>query len=36
LLRADPRFQLLMMDLAFPDNPFGLWRDQDKDASISR
>ena len=23
LLRAHPRFQLLMMDLAFPDNPFG-------------
>jgi len=22
-LRSDPRFQLLMMDLAFPDNPFG-------------
>ena len=22
-LRTDPRFQLLMMDLAFPDNPFG-------------
>jgi tRNA A-37 threonylcarbamoyl transferase component Bud32 len=22
-LRANPRFQLLMMDLAFPDNPFG-------------
>ncbi len=22
-LRSHPRFQLLMMDLAFPDNPFG-------------
>ena len=22
-LRANPRFQLLMMDLAFPDDPFG-------------
>ena len=22
-LRSHPRFQLLMMDLAFPDDPFG-------------
>jgi len=26
LLRANPWFQLLMMDLAFPDNPFGAER----------
>ena len=26
LLRTSSRFQLLMMDLAFPDNPFGAER----------
>jgi len=35
-LRSYPRFQLVMMDLAFPDNPFRPLLDQDKDSSISR
>jgi tetratricopeptide (TPR) repeat protein len=40
-LRSDPRFQLLMMDLEFPENPFAhstdvTSRDQNKSATSSR
>ena len=34
-LRSDPRFQLLMMDLEFPDDPFGRRLDQDTNNSTS-
>ena len=35
-LRTNPQFQLLMMDLEFPDDPFRPGHDQDKNTSISR
>jgi eukaryotic-like serine/threonine-protein kinase len=35
-LRTDPRFQRLLMDLAFPDSPFGPLPDQDKKPALSR
>jgi tetratricopeptide (TPR) repeat protein len=34
-LRTDPRYQLLMMDVAFPDSPFGPRPDKEKNASMS-
>jgi eukaryotic-like serine/threonine-protein kinase len=35
-VRSHPRFQLLMMDLAFPDHPFGLKAGLDENASTVR
>jgi tetratricopeptide (TPR) repeat protein len=35
-LRSHPRFQVLLMDLAFPDSPLGQRLDQDKHAAVAR